>query len=436
MRNEGELTRSLGTGGAVFLGLGSIVGTGIYVSVGIAAGIAGPGVLFAIAIAALVAACNGLSSAQLAAIHPVSGGTYEYANRQLNPIFGFSAGWMFLFAKSASAATAALGFAGYLLGLFGIVDRLWSVAIALLLVVLVTALVAGGIRRSSRTNVLLVSVAVGVLVFFVVLSLVTPEDLRVGTPFRSIFAASDIGGLSGVLRAAAIMFVAYTGYGRVATLGEEVRAPERTIPRAIIVTVSFTMLLYLAVAAAGIRLVGSEGLAGAVGRGARPLEAAARASGFQAAPLIVAVGALTALVGVVLNLILGLSRVVLAMARRGDMPRGLGKVATSAEAANPIRSVLVTGFLVGAITLVGNVGLTWTFSAFTVLIYYALANLSALTVGREGRFVPRAVSLVGLLACLGLAVFVPLRELLAGLSVLAVGILWHVVARRLSGGRE
>ena len=117
------LKRELGIFGATLMGLGSIVGTGVFVSIGIAAEIAGPGVIVAVAIAALVAVCNGLNSAQLAANHPVSGGTYEYGYKYLNPWLGFTAGWIFLLAKTASAATAALGFAGYFLNAVGVADR-------------------------------------------------------------------------------------------------------------------------------------------------------------------------------------------------------------------------------------------------------------------------------------------------------------------------
>jgi APA family basic amino acid/polyamine antiporter len=112
-----QLRREVGVVGATMMGLGSIVGTGIFVSMGIAAGSAGPAVVLAIALSALIAVCNGLSSAQLAAAHPVSGGTYEYGYRWLHPSLGFLAGWMFVCAKTASAATAALGFSGYVLDL-------------------------------------------------------------------------------------------------------------------------------------------------------------------------------------------------------------------------------------------------------------------------------------------------------------------------------
>ncbi|MDX1530457.1 MAG: APC family permease, partial [Rhodothermales bacterium] len=224
-----RLVRELGTFGAVMMGLGSIVGTGVFVSIGIAAGVAGPAVVIAVAVGALVATFNGLSSAQLAANHPVSGGTYEYGYEFLRPALGFTAGWMFLVAKSASAATAALGFAGYLLGAFGLDTDRWLVPVALAGVAVLTAVVYTGIRRSNLTNIGIVSITLGTLVLFVIAG--SPLALAEGTAhFAGLFEApGGGGGLRAVLYASALMFVAYTGYGRIATLGEEVRRPRTTI---------------------------------------------------------------------------------------------------------------------------------------------------------------------------------------------------------------
>jgi basic amino acid/polyamine antiporter, APA family len=169
------LRREVGTAGAVLLGLGSILGTGVFVSLAMAAGAAGPAVVLAVVLAGALAAANGLSSAQLAARHPVSGGTYEYGYRELTPALGFTAGWMFLCAKSASAATAALGFAGYLLHAAEVAGcgrpaarAGWRVPAAVATALVVTALVAGGIRRSNRANAVIVTLTLAALVYFVV----------------------------------------------------------------------------------------------------------------------------------------------------------------------------------------------------------------------------------------------------------------------------
>jgi APA family basic amino acid/polyamine antiporter len=406
--------------GAVLLGLGSIVGTGAFVSIGIAAGVTGPSVVVAIGLAALLATFNGLSSAQLAAAHPVSGGTYEYGYRYLGPTLGFTAGWMFLSAKSASAATAALGLAGYLLNALGYGGGGQRVALGLVAVLLVTALVRQGMSRSNRANALIVGITLVTLALFVLL----------GLPAAYTSAEVNLAGiipdpkrLRELLEATALMFVAYTGYGRIATLGEEVRDPERTIPRAIIVTLVVSAILYLSVGVVAVGSVGAGRLAALTAATAAPLEEAARIFGGPVLAKVLAAGAITAMLGVLLNLVLGLSRVLLAMSRRRDVPRALSKIDERRN--SPTASVVTVGLIVGGLVLTGDVKTTWSFSAFTVLVYYALTNLAALKLPDGVRRFPRWISWAGLAGCLGLAFWVERRIWLVGLGVIAVGLLWQ-----------
>lgn len=425
-----RLRRELGTFGAVMMGLGSIVGTGVFVSIGVAAGITGPSVVLAIAIGAAVATFNGLSSAQLAAAHPVSGGTYEYGYRFLGPRLGFTAGWTFLLAKSASAATAALGFAGYALGAFGIEARAPLVPLALALVAALTGVVLAGIRRSNATNVTIVAITLASLAFFVLAGLPTLLE-RGGAGFVPFFDPEPgRSGVSALLYASALMFVAYTGYGRIATLGEEVRAPEVTIPRAIVTALVVVMALYVAVAVVGVGTTGAVALAD-VGARTAPLEAAAAGFGVPGAPQVLAVGAVTAMVGVLLNLILGLSRVLLAMGRRGDVPRLFARVNDAGT--TPVPAVLAVGVLIAGLALLGDVRTTWSFSAFTVLVYYAITNLAALRLPAEARRWPRWVSGAGLASCLALAFFVEPAIWGVGLALIAAGLAWHAARERLFG---
>jgi basic amino acid/polyamine antiporter, APA family len=319
MNSKGELKREVGVFGATMMGMGAMVGTGVFVSIGIAAGVAGPAVVLAIALAALVATCNALSSAQLAASMPVSGGTYEYGYAYLNPWLGFTAGWMFLCAKVASAATAALGFAGYLLQALGIEG--FMVPAAVTAAAALTVIVLAGIRQSSRTNIVIVSITMFALFFFVIAGSLTVWSP--GSELWQPFFQTGEGGsgpVASLLQAAALMFVAFTGYARIATLGEEVKEPRSTIPRAIIYTLILSGLLYVAVGAVGISTIGPEGLAGAAQTEVAPLEVAARTFGIFGATWIISIGAMTAMLGVLLNLLLGLSRMLLAMGRRRDMP--------------------------------------------------------------------------------------------------------------------
>lgn len=419
------LARSIGLPGATLLGLGSILGTGVFVSIGLAAGAAGGWVVVATVIAGLLAAANALSSAQLAAAHPVSGGTYEYGYRLLTPSLGFAAGWMFLCAKCASAATAALGFAGYLIGAFGFESSLWSAAVAVGAVVVLTALVLSGIRRSSAVNAAIVVVTIAALVALIAAAAAT-------VPSR--FTVAGLGldhpiGL-GLFEASALMFVAFTGYGRIATMGEEVRDPQRTIPRAIITTLVVSAAIYIAVAIAAVATLGADGLAASTLATGAPLEDAARALGFGWLAGLIVIGATTAMLGVLLNLILGLSRVVLAMGRRGDAPAIFGRV--DARGAAPVAATIAVGIVIAAIAAAGSIKLAWSFSAFTVLVYYAITNLAALRLPADRRLYPRWTAWAGLIGCLGLAWWVDDRAWMAGIAVLAAGFALRFILRRLS----
>lgn len=427
---SGQLRRELGLFSAVLLGLGSMVGTGLFVSVGLAADAAGPGVLIAIVVAALVAACNGLSSAQLAASHPVSGGTYEYGYRYLNPALGFVAGWTFLIAKSASAATAALGFSGYLLAAVG-AGRALFVPLAFGIVVLFTFIVLAGIRRSNQANVAIVSTTLSTLLVFVLFGLPRIEPGNLAFTESAASAGFSLGGL---LQACALMFVAYTGYGRVATLGEEVRDPARTIPRAIIVVMIVTLLLYVSVATVAVGGIGASELGEATRAETAPLAIAAAAMKMPAVALLLTIGGMTAMLGVLLNLILGLSRVYLAMGRRADFPLVLARLNTAGT--TPAPAVVITGLIIAGLTLIGDVKTTWSFSAFAVLVYYGITNLAALRLPRSGRLYPRWIAMGGLLSCLFLAFQVETSTWLIGLGLIAAGLLWRLAFSKTTDSRR
>jgi basic amino acid/polyamine antiporter, APA family len=334
---------------------------------------------------------------------------------------------VFLCAKTASAATAALGFAAYFLRLIGSeLDILPFVAVGA--VALFTILVLGGIRRSSGANMAIVSITLLALGSFVAFG--APTALAEGAgnldPF---FTASGSALFESFFYATALMFVAYTGYARIATLGEEVADPRRTIPRAIIATLTVTAFLYIAVAIVAIASVGADEFANAPDAQATPLELAARAMGSPLLALIVAIGAITAMLGVLLNLILGLSRVLLAMGRQGDIPPAFGRVSKDGTA--PGAAVVLVGVLVGALAAFGSIETAWAFSAFTVLIYYAITNLAALRLSDEQRLYPKWIAATGLAACLFLAFWVPVPIWGAGLGLILLGLVWKRFAPNL-----
>ena len=413
------MKREIGLTGAVFMGLGSIVGTGVFVSIGIAAGVAGPNVLLAIFLASLLAICNGLSSAQLAANHPVSGGTYEYGYRWLTPTLGFTAGWLFLCAKSASAATALLGLAGYIYAFDSGAKHYPSVltAIALLAAVLLTGLTLFGIKRTNIVNSVIVAITLVSLAMFVGYGMPTALS-RTELNLEGMFAFDRQSSMN-LLQATALMFVAYTGYGRIATLGEEVKQPRRTIPRAMIITLAATMLLYLFVGFVAVALVGPSELSNSVKTNIAPLLHAARSLDAPWLQTTMLLGAVTAMLGVVLNLILGLSRVTLAMARRNDLPASLSAIAPNGI---PKRATILVAVVIAGLVLIGDVRISWSFSAFTVLLYYSLTNLCAILITQEARLYPVWISWLGLIGCCSLAIWITSSIVIAGLIVLTIGL--------------
>ncbi|MCC5904585.1 MAG: amino acid permease [Balneolaceae bacterium] len=423
---KNELKRSIKTPGAILMGLGSIIGTGIFVSIAIATQISGNGVIIAIVIAAILAVFNGLSSAQCAAAHPVSGGTYEYGYRFLGPYFGFTAGWMFMTAKSASAATAVLGCVGYLFYAFNIESGSGILVLSGLgILALMTILVSGGISRSNTVNKVIVTITLlGLLALVVTAFFINGLPVE---PIRDAFTDTTGGS---VLYGAALMFVAYTGYGRIATLGEEVAEPQKTIPKAIIMAMTIIVILYLLVSLTALSVMGADAFGQTVEGEAAPLMMVAQALSVPVIGPVITIAAITAMMGVLLNLILGLSRVLLGMARRRDVPGILSRINPKTQ--SPVPAVLVTSVIIGLLVLSGDVVFTWSFSAFTVLIYYSITNLSALMMPAELRIYPRIIPILGLFGCLFLAFWIEPKIWISGLVLIGVGLIWHTVAHRMA----
>ena len=406
-----RLVRQLGMFDAVMIGLGAMLGAGIFAALGPAASAAGAGLLIGLAVAAVVAYCNATSSARLAARYPDSGGTYVYGRRRLGEFWGYLAGWGFVVGKTASCAAIALTVGAYV----------WPAhphLIAVAAVVVLTAVNYVGVQKSAWLTRLIVSVVLLVLAVLVMVCLTAP--------------AADLGRLSltsdgtmtvgGVLQAAALLFFAFAGYARIATLGEEVRDPERVIPRAIPLALGIALVVYVAVAVAALAVADGQ-LATSVA----PLVEAVRAAGRSGLAPLVTIGAAVAALGSLLALILGVSRTTLAMARDGHLPRALAAVHPRFHV--PHRAEIAVGLVVAAVSAVADLRSAIGFSSFAVLVYYAVANASAATLtAAEGR-PPRVIPVVGLLGCLVLAFAVPFTSVLAGAAVLAVGAALYGIRR-------
>ncbi len=398
----GGMERRLGVSDAVVIGLGSMIGAGIFAALGPAAGAAGSGLLLALAVAAVVAYCNATSSARLAALHPESGGTYVYGRERLGDFWGHLAGWAFVVGKTASCAAMALTVGAYL----------WpgqERAVAVAAVVVLTAVNYAGVQKSVLLTRVIVSVVLAVLAAVTVAAL-TSSGTDTAPPH--VGPDADVGG---VLQAAGLLFFAFAGYARIATLGEEVRDPARTIPRAVPIALGITLAVYALVAVAALKVLGPAGLADA----AAPLSDAVRAAGADRLVPVVRVGAAVAALGSLLALILGVSRTTLAMARDRHLPHALAAV--HPRFGVPHRAEVTVGAVVALLAATADVRGAIGFSSFGVLAYYAIANASAWTLtpdeGRPNRLVP----VVGLAGCAVLAFALPLGSVVSGTAVLLLG---------------
>ncbi|MCT6781908.1 APC family permease [Streptomyces sp. CS7] len=397
-----ELRRRLGVVDAVVIGLGAMIGAGIFAALAPAADAAGSGLLLGLALAAVVAYCNATSSARLAACYPASGGTYVYGRERLGDFWGYLAGWSFVVGKTASCAAMALTVGSYV----------WpgqAHAVAVAAVLALTVVNYTGVQKSAWVTRVIVAVVLAVLTAVAIATLASGDADTVRL---------DIGSdatFGGVLQAAGLLFFAFAGYARIATLGEEVRDPSRTIPRAIPIALGITLVVYAVVAVAVLMVLGPEELADTTA----PLSDAVRAAGVDWLAPVVRVGAAVAALGALLALILGVSRTTLAMARDRHLPHALAAVHPRFQV--PHRAELMVGAVVAALAATVDLRGAIGFSSFGVLAYYAVANTAAWTLtpteGRPARIIP----VVGLGGCVVLAFALPASSVTSGAAVLAVG---------------
>jgi basic amino acid/polyamine antiporter, APA family len=420
-RASGEVTvatlaRKLGVTDAVVIGLGSMIGAGVFAAFGPAARAAGSGLLIGLAIAALIAYCNATASAQLAAVYPTSGGTYIYGRERLGEWWGFAAGWGFVIGKTASCAAMALTFAAYAVPGGGWAQRLVAVAA----VVALTALNYRGVTKTAGLARILVALTL------IALAAVVLAILVFGDPALDNLDGwtGDGGPIYGTLQSAGLLFFAFAGYARIATMGEEVREPAVTIPKAIPLALGITVVIYAVVGVTALLAAGPERLAVS----AAPLVTALESAGVGEMAPVVRIGATVASLGALLALIAGIGRTSLAMARHGDLPGWLAAVHPAYRVPHraEIALAVVVSALVLAVDLRGAIG----FSSFGVLIYYAIANASAFTQTGEDRRWPRWLNALGLIGCVVLVATLPIASVLAGLAMFALGLGGRWVLRR------
>ncbi|MFI7635567.1 APC family permease [Nonomuraea sp. NPDC049400] len=423
-----ELARRLGTTDAVVVGLSAMIGAGVFAAFAPAAGAAGHWLLLALVLAAVVAYCNATSSARLAALYPESGGTYVYGRRRLGPLWGYLAGWGFTIGKTASCAAMALTFGAY------IAPEL-ARPLAVGAVAALTALSVFGVRRSTGVAKVIVAFVLAVLAAVVVAGLFGDDTVTFGWFAYTPLSESPYGPATaplgperfdvwGVLQAAGLLFFAFAGYARIATLGEEVRDPARTIPRAVGIALGITFVVYTLVAMAALRALGPLLLA----RSPAPLAEVVREAGAAWLVPVVGAGAAAAALGALLALLLGVSRTVLAMGRERDLPGVLAAVDPVRQV--PRRAELAVGGAVIVLLLVADLREAIGFSSFGVLVYYGIANACALTLRPDEGAPPKPVPALGLALCVLLAATLPSSSVLAGLAVFAVGLVVWLVRHR------
>jgi basic amino acid/polyamine antiporter, APA family len=404
-----RLARRLGLRDAVVIGLSSMIGAGVFAALAPAARAAGSTLLLGLAVAGAIAYCNAVSSARLAALYPESGGTYVYGRRRLGPFWGFLAGWGFVVGKLASCAAMALTFAHYAAP--GAARYL-----AVAAVVALTAANVLGVAKVAALSRAIVALVLASLAVFVAVALAS------GRAQGAHLAGFGHAGVYDTLRSAGFLFFAFAGYARIATLGEEVVEPERTIPRAIPLALGVTLVVYVAVAVSALLASGPA----VVASSDAPLKAVLEAVGRAGVAPVVQVGAAVASLGVLLSLLAGVSRTVFAMAANADLPRPLAAVEPRRR--TPAVAVVASGLVVAVVCGASDIRSAIGFSSFCVLVYYALANASALTLRAGAR--ASVTALAGVVGCLAVAVTLPAESVVAGTAVLSLGALAYGVRRR------
>ena len=419
---DSTLDRRLGPSDAVVVGLGAMIGAGVFVAFAPAAARAGSWVWASLAVAAVVAVCNALSSARLAAQFPAAGGTYVYGRELLGPLPGFLAGWGFVVGKTASCAAMALT-----VGLY-----LWpeqSSVVAAVSVLALTVLSVLGVQRTATASKVLVGIVLAVLAVFVVAAFVSsagssaaPGAAPVAVP--TVDGEAWPGRILGVLGGAGFCFFAFAGYARIATLGEEVRDPGRTIPRAVVIAISVVIAVYAIVLAATVHVLGVGGVAASA---APVLDAAERVPAGEVLAPVVRIAAGIAALGALLGGVLGVSRTTLAMARDRHLPAPLAAVHPTTR--TPYVAEICVGVVVAVIVLAADVRQAIGFSSFAVLIYYLVANTAALRLDRRRRGLPAWVPVLGAVGCVIVAGSLPWQSVVGGLVVFVVGGVVYAVTR-------
>jgi basic amino acid/polyamine antiporter, APA family len=410
-----ELKRVIGLFGATALGIGAIIGSGIFIVTGIVAGIAGPAMIISVLIAGAIAVFSALSVAELSVYLPYEGGTYAYAQKLISPFAGFIAGWIWIFSNIFVGAAVSLGFAHYFVALFPSVPVKGIASVICLIFIIINYI---GLKESTIINNTLVSLKVLILLFFVAFGLGFFNVSNM-TPFAPA-------GISGILSGAALIFFAYTGFARVTIMAEEVKDPEKNIPRSIYLALTISTVLYVLVSMIAVGLIGTPSLS----QSGSPLTAAIGITGSPAAVLLISAGAMIATASVLLTTIMGISRIMFAMSRTGDLPAFLKRI--HPRFSTPHYAIWITGAFMIATVLLADLTLVVAVSTFAMLIFYLIANIAAFRLPQKYRLYPAAIPVAGAVTCIVLIVFLNSISWIIGIIGLVIGMAWYFLQRRIA----
>ena len=379
-----NFSRTLTLRNSIFLGLSSMIGAGLFVNIAPTAKAASYSSIIGLIMASSVAFANASSSAQLARLYPQTGGTYLYAKNILGKISSLIAGYSFIIGKSISCIAIALTLGNYLMP----ENPKFS---AILLVVIVTLINFFGLKKTSSIAKWFVYSVVLILGFYI-FSIITTESFNLQIPitegltFKSFVVSSSI------------WFFAFTGYSRLATFGEEVKNPEKIIPQAILRGLGITVIVYLSVSWVTLGIIKPTVIANSL----TPLKVAFDVSRFSEFSFLITICSTIATSSVLLALLPGVSRVLVAMARDKNMPaifKTIHPVHNSAYIADiSVLAVVVAGVLY--LNVIDAIKL----SSFFILIYYSITNLSTLKLPKNKRLFPIFYPIYGLTSCLMLCV--------------------------------
>jgi APA family basic amino acid/polyamine antiporter len=409
------LKREIGLFGATALGIGAIIGSGIFIVTGIVAGIAGPAMIISVLIAGVIALFSALCVAELSAYLPEEGGTYAYAQKLISPLAGFIAGWIWVFSNIFVGAAVSLGFAHYFATLFPALP-VKGIAVFICLIFIIINYI--GLKESTILNNLLVTLKVLILLFFIAFGLGFFSTANL-TPLAPA-------GISGILSGAALIFFAYTGFARVTIMAEEVKDPRVTIPRSIYLALAISTVLYIFVSIIAVGLVGAPALS----ESGSPLTDAIRVTGSSPAVLLISTGAMIATASVLLTTIMGISRIVFAMSRKGDLPAFLNRLHPRFN--TPHYAIWLSGACMIAAILLADITLVVAVSTFAMLVFYLIADIAALRIPSDFQKYPRIVPLIGAVSCIALIGFLTINSWLIGCIGLVIGMVYYGIHRQVT----